>query len=696
MKKWKQWVASALCGCMMMNLVSYAALPDIPTWIQNEQTQEMDVGIPETDIQTATDSDAEEKEIAAEKATGSNSKVKVQSNDEVKIETVKILSAPTKSNYYLQNGKTYQLDIQIIPENATETLEFENRNPEVLEIDEHGTVTTKKTGSSGIAIYAVPESGEKRWVGSVNINVADQVYRLTFHANGGTFDNGDTETADVWDGNQFWLNWIKPSHSSKAFSKKWYTSSSCDESKLAVDESQSSYFIPTEDMDLYAGWDEAYTITYDFDGIEYDGKTQAVYQIKQGDCIRGNYIYFPDDPAKTGGKLFKGWKLKDGTVTKDIYYYTPESNETLTAVWSDYYTITFDYNGGHNKYNMTEYSKVFYIIPGKNIGNYIVDLEPDMNMYDYTLEGWLAPDGEIYMNDAWHIAQYVPSGDETLKAVWGKSHTVTFYGNGGTYGNQSTRTVQVSDGGILSTNDAVFKRDGHEFAGWKIQETGEVLSIDTEAYIVTQDLTLVAQWIQKDYWTITYEPNGGTFKNDSYKSEKVVKNQTAYVLRRAYCTKDGSVLIGWKIKDDPSGTIYSNTFVPESDVTLVAQWADAVNITLNANGGTFSTGNETTVYAAPAGQTFGHNESLETPVNGNKEFLGWYTDSDCTHPLKTSQVISSDITLYAKWTENAYTVTVHAYGPWYRDSEGNMVEKASFTIPQGSRIGSVSVPSRSG
>ena len=43
-------------------------------------------------------------------------------------------------------------------------------------------------------------------------------------------------------------------------------------------------------------------------------------------------------------------------------------------------------------------------------------------------------------------------------------------------------------------------------------------------------------------------------------------------------------------------------------------------------------------------------------------FGGWYTDSDCTNAFDFDTALTSDITLYAKWTANTYTVKFDANG----------------------------------
>ena len=45
------------------------------------------------------------------------------------------------------------------------------------------------------------------------------------------------------------------------------------------------------------------------------------------------------------------------------------------------------------------------------------------------------------------------------------------------------------------------------------------------------------------------------------------------------------------------------------------------------------------------------------PTKADATFDGWYKDEDCTIPFDRSEAINSDMTLYAKWRQNTYSVT---------------------------------------
>ena len=71
---------------------------------------------------------------------------------------------------------------------------------------------------------------------------------------------------------------------------------------------------------------------------------------------------------------------------------------------------------------------------------------------------------------------------------------------------------------------------------------------------------------------------------------------------------------------------------------------------------------------APDAQTVEHGEKAKRPANPTADgwtFGGWYTDKDCKSAYDFSAPMTGDVTLYAKWEENAvvtHTVTFDANG----------------------------------
>ena len=110
-----------------------------------------------------------------------------------------------------------------------------------------------------------------------------------------------------------------------------------------------------------------------------------------------------------------------------------------------------------------------------------------------------------------------------------------------------------------------------------------------------------------------------------------------------------------------SGMVYAIYFYYDGSTSaLFLSTSTSYIVTFNANGhGT-----------APQAQTVedgGTATEPAAPTATGYTFGGWYTESSCTNKYDFSTAVTKDITLYAKWTENKYTVTISA-------GEGGSVE----------------------
>ena len=82
-------------------------------------------------------------------------------------------------------------------------------------------------------------------------------------------------------------------------------------------------------------------------------------------------------------------------------------------------------------------------------------------------------------------------------------------------------------------------------------------------------------------------------------------------------------------------------------------------LTLQANGGLFADG--TSVMAGEQGW-YADLTSLPIPVNGQKLFCGWYMDENCTKPWILTEMPARDVTLYAGWDVDCWTLTLDLRG----------------------------------
>jgi len=102
--------------------------------------------------------------------------------------------------------------------------------------------------------------------------------------------------------------------------------------------------------------------------------------------------------------------------------------------------------------------------------------------------------------------------------------------------------------------------------------------------------------------------------------------------------------------------------MPGHDVTIYANWIVGRKVTFDANAKDGSV-NIGYIYLAN-GKTFGFYGKLPTPVREGHTFNGWYTDPDAGIVVTEETPFSSstEMTLYAHWTVNEYTIQFESNG----------------------------------
>ncbi len=111
--------------------------------------------------------------------------------------------------------------------------------------------------------------------------------------------------------------------------------------------------------------------------------------------------------------------------------------------------------------------------------------------------------------------------------------------------------------------------------------------------------------------------------------------------------------------------------------------ADQMELTFDPNGGTVSE-TQLTVYSKRAAG------ELPVPVRNGYTFVGWFTEADGGTQVTSETVFSTaaDVTLYARWSLNTYTVNFNA--------NGGSVDLMSKTVNAFDVYGALPVPQREG
>ena len=182
------------------------------------------------------------------------------------------------------------------------------------------------------------------------------------------------------------------------------------------------------------------------------------------------------------------------------------------------------------------------------------------------------------------------------------------------------------------------------------------------------------------YYTVTFGTyNRWNYDVDVISTQKVRSGDT--LKKPADPTRDGYVFDGWYTTG--SCTTPFDFKVPiTSNKTVYAKWRypATYTVTFNANGGTCSQ----TTASVEEGKAV---SKPANPTRAGHTFKGWYSDKGLTKAYDFNASVKGNITLYAKWVPNRYTVTFNSNG-------GTSVKAQSVTY--GTKASRPADPAKSG
>jgi len=410
--------------------------------------------------------------------------------------------------------------------------------------------------------------------------------------------------------------------------------------------------VPVREGYSFAGWflDEAYEQpwVFDSDKVTSDILLHAKWSINHyavhydtqgGSTIEGVIVLYntmlqpPNDPTKTGS-TFSGWYLDPAcTVRWDFEQNTVKSEMTLYAKWDlNLYRVQFDSTGG---------SLVEPVVAAYRT---TISTPIDPIKTGYSLAGWYQ-DAELTV--IWNFETDIVTADIRLYAKWTiNQYMVSFCSNDG-----SAVNALQADYNTTITQPADPTKTGYMFAGW-YKDSGLTTAWDFHTDVITSDITLYAKWTVNQY-TVSFDSNSGS------PIDSIITNYNTMITQPADPNRMGYTFAGW-YKDimltNPWN--FSHDMVM-SDVTLYAKWIiNQYGVSFTTNGGTWV--NEIMV---------DYNSLIVKPDDPHKmgsSFSGWYKDVALTLPWDfLTDRVTQDMTLYAKWELDQYTVTFDSYGGSY-------------------------------
>ena len=395
----------------------------------------------------------------------------------------------------------------------------------------------------------------------------------------------------------------------------WYFTSSLNTEEKAI-----FPLTVTSDICLYAKWIPVrYQISYQTNGGVLPNDAKREYTIEEQVEL----------PVPTNeGFTFAGWyETEDFTGAQvEVISIGQTGNRNYYAKWQiNEYSIEFDTVGG------SEIESVRY-----NFGAVIT--APDApQKTGYGFIGWYE---DISYSTAF-IFDKMPARNVKLYAKWSATrYDITYKIDGGILPAEAWTEYTIEDEYTLPQP----QKEGLIFAGW--YDNAELIGERVVRIVkgTTGDKEFWAKWDASGY-SITYHLDGGVNGNNppSYDTDSA-----DIVFEDPY--KTGHTFMGWF--DNAEYTGEAITGIPsgsEGNKELWAKWQkNTYSIRFVTNGG-----NEI------ADVEYEYNEQISAPVAPSRKgyyFEGWYNE-ELTEQYVFNRMPASDLTLYAKWTIEEYSIT---------------------------------------
>ncbi|MDD6185518.1 MAG: MBG domain-containing protein [Bacteroidales bacterium] len=407
-----------------------------------------------------------------------------------------------------------------------------------------------------------------------------------------------------------------------------------------------------EDKTLYAHWQGQpvnYTIVYMFEkyndagtvaSFVYDNSETGTAQV--GTTVHANDNGIPD-------KTRAGWE-KDNTRNANSSVVVAADGSSILYVYYKLreYTLTFNRNnrGEIVKPDGTTTTSTYSI--NVKIGQDISGLWPSAQHWYYYFMGWQKNgQGTRYVTKQFIMNEDLLPGNNgnsvTYYASWDNNayqRTVNYYlenadDNGYTRSETYSQTY-YSNSSNLNPKEIVGYTYDHS------QNSGNTFNF----YYKRNTNPIDYYYGGSKRQTINDVKFDATITGTTYNWTPTAEQQAAWGVESDY------TWAGW-YSDAGLTTLYTFDKMPANPLALYGKFnAPTYTVSFNVNGGTGDIDAQTV-------EKYGQATYPATPTRANYTFTGWFTDEECTSRYDFAAPVTEDITLYAGWSPNPMTYTVH-------------------------------------
>ena len=338
-----------------------------------------------------------------------------------------------------------------------------------------------------------------------------------------------------------------------------------------------------------------------------------------------------DGQSGYGGPYYaNGVNIGGGEAT----FYISEGDQTIyVRATSKTYTITFYANGGSGRMSSLTGSST-YTMP-----------DCEFTREGYTFSRWNTNSSgtgtSYYAGNSYTFYANTP-----LYAIWNiNTWPITFDRNGGSGGPISGTKVYNVDYTIPSSTPT---RTGYTFRHW-IDNFGESAEWEPgDVYTLNSPVTFTAVWRLNTY-TVSYNANGGR----GAPSSQTKYYGTDLTLSSDIPTWTGHTFLGWSTSSARDATVQYHAggkYTDNAGAVLYAVWL--VSASFYSNG---------SLYSQSFARIGGTVTAPVIPNTATQGLLAWRLNDETSYAPGASIPISSNITLYAVWS-NIYTISYDANG----------------------------------
>gem|GEM_PF-1819986 len=406
--------------------------------------------------------------------------------------------------------------------------------------------------------------------------------------------------------------------------------------------------IVSAQLTVYAQWvPHSFTVTFD----RNDGTTSASPQTITVTRPATTVGTLPASPTRSDYS-FGGWNTAaDESGTSFTASTTVNADITVYAKWVLLSRSTVSFNRNNDDFDGTEANPQTLTVtePATTVGQ----LPAEPKRANHKFAGWFTtPNGGTRFDE-----NTIVSNNLTVYALWLPldKFTVSFNKNNndfdGTEANPRTLTVTepATTTGTLPTPPA---RTDHRFVGWNTGSGGNGIPFD-ENTTVSAQLTVYAQWVPLDKFTVSFDRNNDDFDGTEANPRTLTVTEPATTTGTLPTppARTGYRFVGWS---DGNGILFDETTIVSDHLTVYAQWVPLYEFTVSfdRNNDDFdgTEANPRTLTVTEPATTTG---TLPTPpARTGYRFVEWNTAADGngnTFDADTSLV--NNLTVFAYWVK---------------------------------------------